>query len=163
MKTIPFRNSETLFAVVDDCDYERLSKHKWSVIKTNNVYYARRFEGPKKAARLILMHREIMEAAPEVKIDHINGDGLLNVRANLRVATHAQNMRNRRIDKRNKSGVTGVSWYPQKNKWQALIMVNGKRVSLGRFHSFEEAVAARKAAEQQHYGEFARQPSQIAA
>lgn len=158
MKTIPMQNSETMFAVVDDEDYEHLSKHKWSVIKNHKVYYARRFEGPKGNQRLILMHREIMGNPEGVKIDHRNGDGLLCVRANLREATNTQNATNRRIDTRNKSGVTGVCWYPQINKWQCSIMINKKRKHLGHFANFEDAVAARKAAEQQHYGEFVRQP-----
>lgn len=92
----------------------------------------------------------------DLMIDHVDGNGLNNRKENLRFATHAQNMRNRRIDKRNTTGVTGVYWNKRKSKWQSLIMINGKRKGLGYFRTFDEAVAARKASENEHYGEFAR-------
>ena len=41
----------------------------------------------------------------------------------------------------------GVSWSKASNKWLSRISVSGNRVSLGRFDSFEDAVAARKRAE----------------
>lgn len=59
---------------------------------------------------------------------------------------------NKRKLKNNKSGKTGVRWATKSNKWQARIGVDGKDISLGYFESFEEAVAAREAAELEYYG-----------
>ena len=58
---------------------------------------------------------------------------------------------NRRTPKNNTSGVKGVSWYPKYNKWIARINVNKKRISLGYFENFDDAVKARKEAELKYY------------
>ena len=65
------------------------------------------------------MHRLILGLTdPAVHTDHINGDGLDNHRANLRVCSHAENMRNSRKRVNNKSGFKGVSWNKAKGKWK---------------------------------------------
>lgn len=51
----------------------------------------------------------------------------------------------------NKSGVTGVFYDKSKEKWRAEIMFQGKRKSLGRFSSFQDAVKARKIAEEESH------------
>jgi hypothetical protein len=48
----------------------------------------------------------------------------------------------------------GVNWNKAKKRWQANISVNGKRVNLGRYKTFEEAVAARREGEIVYFGEF---------
>lgn len=55
---------------------------------------------------------------------------------------------------KNTSGVPGVSWKKNANKWCARIGKNYKRINLGCFDSFEDAVAARKAAELLYFGEY---------
>lgn len=45
----------------------------------------------------------------------------------------------------------GTSFYKTYNKWVAYIQINGKRKNLGYFLTREEAIAARKAAEQKYY------------
>ncbi len=89
-------------------------------------------------------------------IDHINLDKLDNRIANLREATRAQNNVNAPAQRNSKSGVSGVGRHSQTNKWRAYITVNKRQKSLGLFDSFDEACAARKLAEQEHYGEFSR-------
>jgi hypothetical protein len=64
-------------------------------------------------------------------------------------------MANRGVSSINTTGVTGVYRMP-KDRWRARIVVDGKNLSLGCFPSFEEAVAARKAAEAKYHGEYAR-------
>lgn len=164
MKSIPLGNPNLgLFAVIDDEDFERINRYKWDIIRAPYTMYARRRIQINLKRTTILMHREIMNADDGVLIDHKNGNGLCNSKTNLRVVTHAQNMQNRQLDRRNQSGCTGVCWYPQKNKWQVSIMAEGKRKHLGHFANLEDAIAARRAAEAKYYGDFARQPSKIAA
>lgn len=65
---------------------------------------------------------------------------------NCRWATVAEQNRHKRLDKRNRSGVSGVLW--ERTRWVARL---GSRV-LGRFAAFEDAVAARRMAEQREWG-----------
>lgn len=84
---------------------------------------------------------------PTKIIDHINQDRGDNRICNLREVDDLDNRRNCRKSKANTSGVTGVSWWPQRRKWVAQIMVNRRRKCLGYFDTIEDAAAARKAAE----------------
>ena len=51
----------------------------------------------------------------------------------------------------NTSGVKGVSWNKEKEAWDAYIGIHGKRIRLGRYAKFEDAVKARKRAEEEYY------------
>lgn len=107
-----------------------------------------------KAHRLIWIWHYGHISKPE--IDHIDGNGLNNRIENLREATRYENAKNLKKHPSSKSGVTGVSFCKDRNKWQCYIQINGKRVSLGRFESIDDAIFTRKQAEQKHYAEFAR-------
>jgi len=91
---------------------------------------------------------------PDHYIDHIDGDGLNNRWSNLRSATPSQNMMNQRVRSDSITGIKGVSFDKQRNKWYAYINVDGKRKMLGRHDVLEEAVAARREAEKRLHGEF---------
>ena len=84
---------------------------------------------------------------PEDQIDHIDGDKLNNHIDNLRVVTQQENRKNQKIPRNNTSGVTGVYFAKHAKKWCARIQVDDKLIHLGYFDNFEDAVAARKAAE----------------
>lgn len=86
-------------------------------------------------------------AWPEDDIDHINHDRIDNRICNLRQTSRRENCRNSSLSRRNTSGHAGVTWCRQTNKWMAQIHPDGRCVNLGKFHNFEDAVAARKAAE----------------
>jgi hypothetical protein len=76
---------------------------------------------------------------PSKYIDHLNGVNTDNRIANLRdVSTQTNNQNRRKAFKSNKaSGVLGV--YKNKGKWRAMIGHNGKAISVGNFHTIEEA------------------------
>jgi hypothetical protein len=84
---------------------------------------------------------------PEDEVDHEDGNGLHNWWGNLELATHSQNMRNRRLNKNNKSGVCGVFFYTQRGRWCASIRGNGRQIKLGRREDKFEAICLRKSAE----------------
>lgn len=87
-------------------------------------------------------------------IDHINGDRADNRFANLRVATHAQNLANRaHLNSNNTTGFRGVTLH--KDRYKAAIMVKGKRIHLGVFNSAIEASNAFAEAARKHFGDFA--------
>lgn len=90
---------------------------------------------------------------PENIIDHIDGDGLNNRIKNLADKTYSGNSRNQKIRKNNKSGVMGVRFNETKRgkpKWEARICVDGKKKRLGFFDTFDEAILARKDAENKY-------------
>jgi hypothetical protein len=84
---------------------------------------------------------------PSGNIDHINGNKLDNRIVNLRVATQAENLKNRALAKKNTSGCHGVEWHKVAKKWTARITHNGTREYLGIFSKKEFAINARKEAE----------------
>lgn len=70
---------------------------------------------------------------------------------NCKWATRCEQQRNHRIDKKNVTGITGVSWDSQRKKYVAGIAVNGKTVFLGRFDLLEDAKKAREKGELKHW------------
>lgn len=93
-------------------------------------------------------------------IDHINSNTSDNRKSNLRTATKSQNGMNRDLQSNNTSGNTGVYWNKRTSKWIAYITVNGEYIYLGSFNNFEDAVKARKVAEDEYFGEFSYDNSQ---
>lgn len=55
------------------------------------------------------------------------------------------------ISKANKSGATGIFWRKHKNKWEATLTFQGQRHFLGYFKKLEDAVKARKEAEEIYF------------
>lgn len=88
---------------------------------------------------------------PQMEVDHINRDPADNRISNLRLATPSQNAQNTGVRRDNKSGVRGVSWYPQTQKWMAKITVNGKQKGLGYYKSLEDAKNAYLAAARESF------------
>lgn len=153
MKYIPLTQGK--FAIVDDEDYEELSKYKWHLSKLS-IFYARKtrkYESGKFST--ISMHRYLLNAQKGMFVDHINGNGLDNRRSNIRICTQKENNRNMRIGKKNKSGYKGVSWATDAQKWRAFIYVEGKNINLGRFSDKEAAAGAYNEAAKKYHGEFA--------
>lgn len=83
---------------------------------------------------------------PEM-LDHINGNKSDNRIENLREASLTANNRNQKLQENNTTGVTGVYFSKNRNKWRTCIYDNSVNIHLGYFVNFEDAVKARKAAE----------------
>ena len=79
-------------------------------------------------------------------VDHINANKTDNRLENLRSVDKCGNARNARMPSHNTSGAIGVSFDKKSAKWEAHVTVMKKKISLGYFAVFEDAVAARKAA-----------------
>jgi hypothetical protein len=130
-----------------------LTAHKW-VLDAHG--YACRGERAGGKFRRILLHRLISGAPQGVIVDHIDGDRLNNRRENLRLCGNAENLRNRKTPKNNKTGYKGVSRDARRNKYQAIIKAENKKHYLGSFDTPEKAALAYNAAAIRLHGEFAR-------
>lgn len=97
-----------------------------------------------KAHRIIW---KIVTGEDPITIDHINGATNDNRWLNLRNATTKENGRNRKISVNNTSGVCGVGWVAECNKWSAAIKIDNRTIHLGFFLKFEDARDARLKAE----------------
>lgn len=101
------------------------------------------------------LHRFLMNPGEDLVIDHINRNRLDNRICNLRACTLQENNMNKSIQCNNTSGIQGVSWDKNRNKWLVHITVNRKQIHLGYFNTIEEAAEARRQAEIEYFGEFA--------
>lgn len=124
--------------------------HKFA--NKNAGYVDRRGYISVKVCRMLMpAHRVIWalhyDAWPEGHIDHINGDQTNNQITNLRQVTPAENLKNLSINLRNTSGITGVTFDKNLQKWRAQISVNNRTRYIGVYGDMETAALARKNAE----------------
>lgn len=113
---------------------------------------------PKGTKKYILMHRLIMNFPKGMEIDHINGNGLDNRRCNLRICTRTENGSHRRLSSLNTSGYHGVSYCKnekRKKRWISVIRYGGRKHTLGRFYTKDEAAIVYNESAKKHHGQFA--------
>lgn len=93
---------------------------------------------------------------PKGELDHEDTDRSNNRWGNIREATRSEQMQNQRLPESNSSGVKGVSWHKDRQKWQANITVNGRRKYLGLFDDLRLAEARVIEEREKLHGHFAR-------
>jgi len=147
-----------LFAIVDAADYEALSQYKWTALVTGGKTYAIRND----KGKTILMHRQIMKPPKGMVVDHIDGNGVNNSRANLRTCTRQQNLCNTR-PRGGRSQYKGVRYDKRRKKWIAEITHQGKKHYLGAFDDELEAAQAYDVKAAELFGPYARLNFPIAA
>lgn len=162
MHYIPVRDPRSpqgfVSAIVSAEDHPYLSQFHWHLSggkgTTGGKYAARQPSG-----KTVYMHREIAgrmgliaEASGSiggrwtVSVDHDNGDKLDNRRPNLALKNRSRQMRNGKdaLRSTNTSGHRGVSFDTARKKWVASATLDYKTINLGRFPTFEDAVASRE-------------------
>ena len=127
-------------------DYEKIKDIKWC--KHTGGYIS----GYIKNNEYILMHRLVMDADSDVLIDHIDHNKRNNRKYNLRTSDYSKNGMNKEIDDR--SVYSGVRYHKRYDNWTARIQVFYNSIHLGTFGTCEEAINARKVAEDKYYGEY---------
>ena len=119
---------------IDDEDVGKLAGRKWHIQQIRATFYV--------ASRRVYLHNVIGGALPPgYTWDHINGDGLDNRKENLRPATHAEQMQNKRSYRGSSSVFRGVNWWASRRKWRAQCTLNGRLYHLGLFSDEAEAGA----------------------
>jgi hypothetical protein len=143
----------TKTVLVDDEDFEYLSKFNWYIQKGKHTFYVYR-KG--KEGNIIAMHRQLLGLSDsKVFSDHKDRSGLNNQRNNLRIATQSQNEANKVAHKGSVSKYFGVCWEKQYKKWKARICKNKISVHLGYFENESDAAIAYNKAAVSYHGEFA--------
>ncbi|BAK66857.1 putative endonuclease [Sphingobium sp. SYK-6] len=149
--------SRGLFAIIDDEDEHLVAGIKWHahpVERSTGGFYAVNGRGgakPTLAGRRY-MHRLILGASASQLVDHVNGDGLDNRRANLRIATRRQNNINRQTT--NRWGFRGIE-RTASGRWRSLIRVDGRRIAGPLQDNAIDAALIYDAMASLHFGEFA--------
>lgn len=133
-------------------DYHIIKNYTWIEHVMQSGYHALE-AWDSKTKKVIRMHHLLVGKS----YDHADRNPLNNRRYNLRVATMTENARNHTKQKSNTSGVVGVEWRRDNEKWCANITVNKKRIWLGYFENKNDAIIARLNAEAEYFGEFAPQ------
>lgn len=133
--------------LVDEEDWHLVAEHTWCL---RNGYAATTIDG-----RGLYMHRMILGLdGSRPIVDHKNRNRLDNQKQNLRICTFSQNSANRIADSDSKTGMKGVC--PDRGRFRAYIMVNGKSRHLGCFETPELAKEFRDLAADILLGDFAR-------
>lgn len=128
-----------MVAIIDDADIALVAESSWSASAAKQTFYAK----AKIKGRTYSMHRIVLDAKPGEIVDHINGNGLDNRRANLRIVSASLNAANcrRRISR---TGFRGVE--PSGALFVARYSLRGQRHKVGPFDSAEAAARAYDAA-----------------
>lgn len=138
-------------AIIDLDDVDKCKNYKWGL--TSNGYVISKLPNNE----YILLHRFILGLKSDnqkLERDHKNHNPLDNRKYNLRKATESQNNMNSYKPSNNTSGVKGISWSERDSLWHVYIGTNDKRINLGWFQNFEDAVKCRLEAEEKYFKEF---------
>lgn len=139
-------------AIVDDEDFDELSKHKWTASVTGRDkthIYATRGTNIGGKHKSFMMHRQILGAIKGQLVDHINGNPLDNRRCNLRITDWSGNSTNRCAKRSAAVGFKGVT----KRKKSGMYFAS---IGIGQFHTAEEAALAYNKWASLIHGQYAR-------
>lgn len=126
-------------------------------VTKSGSYRLIRIDGELYLAHRIAWKMHHGEEPPE-RIDHRSGVQSDNSIENLRAATHAENMANRKTNANSASGLKGI--YRARDQWRVTVVKDKQKIHVGYFASKEKALAAYAKAANAAHGEFAR-PSQV--
>ena len=144
--------------LIDKEDYDIVKNWYWrKVEKRGDIdkgYWVTNTKIDDKYNKSVLMIHQVIaeikygEYSSNSIPDHLSRDTDDNRKQNIILKSNQKNSHNRGLSKANSSGKTGVSFNKEKNMWTAYITVNYKTIFLGDFIEFNDAVNARKKAEE---------------
>ena len=132
-------------------DYDKIKNYCWYINKKDK--YIETYDT--KSDKLIRMHRLILDITNrEIEVDHIQHVNYDNRKSQIRIATSSQNKMNTKTRKNKISGVKGVYWRKEGERWYATITKEGKTIYLGSSKDIQIAIKLRKDAEIKYFGEY---------
>lgn len=148
-------------AYVSPRKFEEIKAHKWCALwfpKLKNFYAVRNIRKANGKQTLVLMHRQILglvHGDPR-EVDHADQTRTLdNTDENIRISNLSQQGHHQRKRSDNTSGYKGVRLNKKTGKWEARIIVDGKRRHLGSYNTAYEAHLAYVVAAVWFYRDFA--------
>ena len=139
------------YFIIDTEDLDKIIVRKWRLWKD------RFFTGVQKPitiSRFIFEEVLNQQLDENVVIDHINHNPSDNRKSNLRICTQQNNVCNKIVLSTNTSGIGGVWFDINRDKWTVEIKCNYIKCHLGRYDKLEDACYVRYIAEQKLFGEF---------
>jgi len=122
------RNGETLETVIDVADLHLANSFRGTWYATNDSRHKGDYYAVIKIHRKrCYLARVLLNAPKGLVVDHKNHNTLDNRRANIRLATIAENGQNRKLDKDSTTGIRGVYYDKHANRWRVEVEVRGKR------------------------------------
>lgn len=159
MKRIKLRNTRSMYAMVDDNDFERLNMHKWRLHPQGYACTSIWLKGTGKGT-VAVMHRMVLVPQDGMDIDHKDQNKINNQRQNLRIVTRSQNMSNVRKIKDDTAhsqykGVSRLKRFNLKKQWLAYIRLDYKTYYFGYYEDEREAAHVYNQVAEQLFGEYA--------
>ena len=137
IKKIPLWNAKKEivdYAIVDTKNFAYISNYNWCMRQNrkNNIYAATDINGKKTSMHTII--KKILNNEEVTKgyvIDHINGNGLDNREANLRIVTSAQNSQNKRKRDDTSSKFYGLTYRKDRGTFMIRIIIDKQLHHIG--------------------------------
>jgi len=146
------------YALIDESEAEWVLRHMWRLLTVgrSSTGYAQA-AGMQKGPERGRLHRLLLHPDAQQAVDHVNLDTLDNRRTNLRLCSHAENLRNTIVSRRNNTtGFKGVVYDRRKGKYRACISMDGQKHRLGWYADPQEAALVYDEAARRLHGAFAR-------
>lgn len=142
---------------IDIADVASVEAYRWTArVGDRTAYAVARQRDEDGRVWSLGLHRLLLNPQNDFVVDHINGNGLDNRRANLRLATPAQNNLNSRVRSDCISGLKGAFYDRRKGTYYSRICVDGSYIYLGTYETALEAANAYAEASKKYHGEFGR-------
>ena len=134
----------------DKTDYDLIKDYCWRIDANGYVVTSTKDNLTGKYNKIIKLHKLLMPCSADYIVDHKNTNRLDNQKCNLRMCYQKDNVKNHNTFKTNKTGVSGVTWNKRNQNWRVRI----GNINIGSYKDFDDAVKARKEAEEKYFGEY---------